>query len=250
MKNTHIIILAGGQGTRMKSVLPKVLTKLNNITLLDRLLGSVVNIIDKPTIIVVYRKEEVMAATGYQYHYVYQPEQLGTGHAVMCAKPDLAKMNYDNIVILPGDCPLVSSSTILDLIKLREDSNAKISMASMKVPHFENEYSDVISYGRIIRNNHGAVERIVEYKDATPEQKSCTELNTGFYCFAARWLWDNIDKLKDNNNAHEYYVTDLVAMAVKSGHEVQAMQVVNPYEGMGINTPEHLARIEILLDEV
>ena len=98
--------------------------------------------------------------------------------------------------------------------------------------------------GRIIRNADGSVNRIVEFKDASEEERKITEINPSYYCFDTKWLWENIGKVKPNNAAKEYYLTDLLGIATMQGHKVYSVEVKNPFEGMGVNTPEELAVVE------
>ncbi len=243
MQDTHVIVLAGGKGTRMKSELPKALVQLEGKALLEHQLASVRTITEKPTIVVGYKKEQIIEATQNKYHYTHQAEQLGTGHAVLCAREELQTASYKNIIVLPGDHPLVSPSTLQQLVDVKTQSQAPIVMASITVPHFNDPFTDLTAYGRVIRNNEDSVAAIIEYKDATDEQRNIKELNTGYFCFDANWLWENLDSLQNNNKSNEYYITDLVSMAVQQQETVQLVAVPNPYEGMGINTKEHLDKV-------
>lgn len=249
MKNAHVTILAAGKGTRMKSDKPKVLSELNGKSLLEHLLQSVTNICEKPTIIVGHKGDEVIQATGNKFNYAWQHEQLGTGHAVSCTREALRNHEFEDIVVLPGDCPLVSSETINQVIAARRENDAMVSMVSMIAPHFEEEYQDFLAYGRVIRNENNDVTGIVEYKDASDAEKSVTELNAGIYCFNADWLWENIEALENTNNSGEFYITDLIKIAFDAGHSVAAVPVKKFYEAVGINTPEQLQMMSDILIE-
>lgn len=241
---TQIIILAGGKGTRMKSECPKVLTKVNGAPMLKHLLENITPLCPQPTIIVGYKGEEVIKQTDNKYHYVWQKEQLGTGHAVRCAQADLRDRNLKNIIVLPGDHPFISNETILSLIEARNKNNAVIYMATVNTPHFIDDFECFYNYGRIIRGDDKEIKAIVEVKDATWDQKLISEVNISQYCFDADWLWENIDKLENNNNAKEYYLTDMVKIAINQGNKVNSIGIKNIKEGFGANTPDELKILE------
>jgi bifunctional UDP-N-acetylglucosamine pyrophosphorylase/glucosamine-1-phosphate N-acetyltransferase len=244
MDKTQIIILAGGKGTRMQSNGPKVLVQAGDEPIILRLLKAVETVCPKPTIIVGYQGEKVIEATGNKYHYVWQKEQHGTGHAVACAKAELENKDFERIIVLPGDHPLLSAATLLKLIAAHEQSGAILTMTTGRVDSFDGDFAAFYNFGRIVRNNDGSVMRIVELKDASEEEKKITEVNLAYYCFQADWLWQNIDKLQDLNKAKEYYLTDLVGFACNQGQKIQANIIDDIVEGFGINTPEQLAIAE------
>ncbi len=237
----QIIILAGGKGTRMKSDRPKVLTKIKKISIIKHLLKNVVSVCAKPTIIVGYKGEEVIKETKNKYHYIWQKKQLGTGHAIACAKNDLIKnKNIKNIIVIPGDHPFVSGDTLKKLIKISNKNKAIISMATITVPNFENNFSSFYNCGRIIRNNKKEIEKIIELKDANEKQKLTKEVNVSYYCFNANWLWKNIEELKNNNKAKEYYLTDMIKIAVQKKKKISSIKIKNSIEGLGINNLKQL----------
>lgn len=240
----QLIILAGGKGTRMNSDLPKVLTPVGGTPIIRRLLDAVRPVFDRPAIVVGYRAEEIEAVLGDRYAYVRQAEQLGTGHAVACAKERLAGEGYRNIVVVPGDHPFIGASTLERLLDTHGRSGARVTLATVSVPDFSGDFASFYNFGRIVRDQAGFVARIVEQKDASEEELSIREVNTGYYCFDATWLWENIDRLGDANAAHEYYLTDMVGLAHTQGMRVAAWTIENPYEGLGVNTPEQLAVAE------
>src|SRR3990167_7722962 len=239
MKN-QIIILAGGKGTRMKSDRPKVLTKIKDTAIVNHLLKNVVSVCEKPVIVVGYKGEEVIKETGNKYRYVWQKKQLGTGHALMRVKEEMKNGKAENIIVVPGDHPFLSAKTINHLIKSHIRRNAVISAAVIKVDSFEGLNSGFYDCGRIMRNQNQEIEGIIELKDADEKQRQIKEVNVSYYCFKADWLWGNIDKLKNNNKAKEYYLTDMVKIAVKQGEKVNSMVIRNSLEGLGVNTPEQL----------
>lgn len=240
----QIIIMAGGKGTRMQSEIPKVLTVVKGISIIDRLLNNISGICEKPILIVGHKGQEVIDATKNQYRYIWQGEQLGTGHAIMCAREELQNEDIRNIVVLPGDHPLVSRETVLDLIESHKNSEAIISLVIAKVENFEGDNSVFYNYGRILRNDKNEVCGIIEFKDATEQQKLITELNLSYYCFNAKWLWDNIMKLKNNNNSKEYYLTDILGMAIRQNLKINSITAKDNKEAMGINTQEQMRLVE------
>lgn len=240
----HIIILAAGKGTRMKSDLPKVLQPVKGIPIIKRLLKNVAPICERPTLVIGHQAEEVMTATDNAYDYVIQKEQLGTGHAIICAAETLKDKDFKRVIILPGDHPLVSAQTLQNLLDLYEKTSSTISLGTLIVPDFEGEHALFNHYGRIIRGNDGLVEKIVEYKDATEEERATREVNLSYYCFDAKWLFENISLLTNNNAAKEYYLTDMIKIAKDQGKVVTAYPVENIVEAYGINTPEQLKMVE------
>jgi len=227
----------------------KVLVEVGGEPIIFRLLKVVETVCPRPTIIVGYQGEEVIEATENKYHYVWQKEQLGTGHAVACAKAELENKEFERIVVLPGDHPLLSEETLIKLIAAHEQSGAILTLITGQVESFDGDFAAFYNFGRIIRNGDGSVLRIVELKDASEEEKKITEVNLGYYCFKPGWLWQNIEKLKDHNQAKEYYLTDLVELAREQGQKIQANLVDNIVEGFGINTPEQLMIVEKYLNK-
>jgi bifunctional UDP-N-acetylglucosamine pyrophosphorylase/glucosamine-1-phosphate N-acetyltransferase len=240
----HVAILAAGKGTRMNSDLPKVLHQVKGISIIERLLASVTQINPKPTILVGHKAQEVIAATGNKYHYIEQKEQLGTGHAVRVICEALAGEDIETLVILPGDHPLVSVDTINRLIENHAKHDAVVSLGTAKVSEGDPRLMIFNNYGRIIRNVEGNVDRIVEYKDATEDERKVREFNLSYYAFNFKWLCENISKLKNNNASKEYYVTDMVHIAIEQGRHVDSYAITNVVECLGINSPEQLKMVE------
>lgn len=246
--NFQILVLAAGKGKRMRmDDLPKVLVRLKGKHMITYLLDAIKKsgVCDKPAIVVGNRGETIKKAlSGEIYTYIHQKKQLGTGHAVMVAKNDF-RDKADNIMILYGDHPLVSPALIERLADAHLAGEAVLTMATLTVPDYDDWRSEFKSFGKIIRSSDGKVTSVVEVKDATPKELEINELNVGYYCFKADWLWQNIDKLSQNNAQREYYLTDLVALAVERG--IQTISVDNPQEALGVNTSEQLEMIEGLL---
>lgn len=244
MDKTQIIILAGGKGTRMQSDGPKVLVPAGGEPIILRLLRAIERICPRPAIIVGYQGEKVIEMTGNRLHYIWQREQLGTGHAIACAKTELENEGFERIIVLPGDHPLLNEETVLRLVAAHKRSGAVLTLSTGLVVSFDGDFSVFYNFGRIVRGGDGQIARIVELKDATDTEKKITEVNLGYYCFQADWLWQNIDKLQNNNQAKEYYLTDLVGLAREQGKKIQAHLVDNIIEGFGVNTPEQLEVVE------
>ena len=240
---TRIIILAGGKGNRMQSELPKVLIPLRGMPIIAHLLREVdrSGIDPRPVVVVGQGADAVKRALGSGYDYVIQESQLGTGHAVQCAEGALAG-KADAVIVLYGDHPFVSAATITKLRELHEREGCVLTMMTVRVPDFDDWRKVLYDFGRIIRDNSGRILRDVEKKDATPEELAVKEVNPSFFCFRASWLWENLRKLKNENAQHEYYLTDLVRIAIDEGERIASMDI-DPRESIGVNTPEHLALV-------
>jgi len=243
MEKYAAIILAAGKGTRMNegraSEIPKVMYQLEDKPIIWYAVKSVEEAgINKIVLVVGYKKEMVQDFIGDKVEYAEQKEQLGTGHAVMVTQ-DVLEGRAENIIVFYGDCPLYRPETIKKLITKYEAKKPTIAMLSVIS-------DDPTGYGRLIRHGEDVV-GIIEHKDCTPEQLQIKEWNPGFYIFEAQWLWDNIDKLQTNNVQKEYYLTDLIAMAVKQNRKIIAVPVGEENEAIGINTPEQHKEAEEVL---
>jgi len=236
MKNLSVIILAAGKGTRMKSDLPKVLHPLAGKPLVQHVIDMVRTLSPAEIVLVVgHRAELVRETIGDGVRYALQAAQLGTGHAVMQAK-DALKDHRGDVLILYGDMPLLSPETLAKLVAAQSANPHPLTMLTVTADNPR-------GFGRIVRDNAGNVIAIVEEADCTPEQLAINELNTGVYCMRADWLWDTLPKITLSPKG-EYYLTDLVVLAVADGHAVRALTTDNLSETMGINTPSHLAEAE------
>ncbi len=241
----QVIILAGGKGTRMKSTQSKVLTPVRGVSMIERVLRAVTPICNRPGVIIGFGGEEVRKVVGDKVEYILQTEQLGTGHAVLQAREKFDRPDISEIVVLYGDHPLISEETVRSLIAAHASKpGTVITMATIRVPDFAGPWVIFERFGRILRNPQGEVCGIREWKDATEKEREIHEVNPGYYCFNAQWLWENIDSLKNENASYEYYLTDLVSLAVRDGKSIEAMFVKDPHEGMGVNTQEELVIAE------
>jgi len=237
MKNHAAIVLAAGKGTRMKSAIPKVLHEVGGepmITHVIRLLeglgvGRIIVVVGHGSLEVKKRLE------GRNLTFVEQAEQLGTGHAVLCATEALRGFSGD-VLILSGDVPLLGAPTIKGLFKIYKKAGPARAMALVTAM-----LEDPAGYGRVIRDEEKRITRIVEDKDATPREKAVHEINTGSYLFDSLFLAKNIGKIGAANAQKEYYLPDLVRLAVESGRKVSALTLLDPTEVMGINNRVELA---------
>ena len=229
-----VIILAAGQGTRMKSTLPKVMHKIAGLPMLEHVYNRSLELGAEDIHIVYGHGGEHLHdyCSDFNVEWILQDEQLGTAHAVQQASPHIAD---DHIVlILYGDVPLIKSNTLKVLIDTVTDDVVSLLTVDLKHP---------FGYGRIIRENGKAV-AIVEHKEATDEQKKITEVNTGILALQAGYLNQCLKKIDNNNVQGEYYLTDVIQLAVKDGKKIMTSQPDNSYEVEGVNDRKQLAKLE------
>ncbi|MDQ4075104.1 MAG: NTP transferase domain-containing protein [Chloroflexota bacterium] len=236
-----IVILAAGMGTRMKSELPKVLHPVAGRPMIVEVLETAHEMEANRCVVVVgYGAEQVQEVVGGDVNLVLQAEQLGTGHAVMQARETLEESGADTVLVLYGDTPLITAATLRRAAVYHRERGATITLLSF-LPE------DPAGYGRIVRDEAGAVRAIVEHKDATEAQHAIQESNSGTLFCEAAWLWENLDKLTLSPQG-EYYLTDLSALAVSQGRVVEAV-TVDEQEVMGINNRVQLAEASRILWE-
>ena len=236
MDKLAVVVLAAGQGTRMKSEFPKVLHAIAGQPMIRYVLDAVAELHAQETVLVVgHGADQVHQVLGDVVSYALQEQQLGTGHAVLQTHEQLEGV-VDAVLVVYGDMPLLSSAALHSLIRGHEAHAAVITMLTCI-------RDDAMGFGRILRDGEGAVLAIIEESQATPEQLSITELNPGVYCFRAAWLWEHLPRLPLSPKG-EYYLTDLVSMAVKEGYQVEAIITDDPLETLGINNRLHLAEVE------
>jgi bifunctional UDP-N-acetylglucosamine pyrophosphorylase/glucosamine-1-phosphate N-acetyltransferase len=234
------VLLAAGQGTRMKSNLPKVLHSLAGKPMLWHTLQALNQAAtEKPVVIVGHEASQVMEFVGDAADCVLQEPQLGTGHAAMQAGPVLEGKS-DYVIVTYADMPLLRGQVFQQLVETQKKNSGPISMLTVVA-------EDPRGFGRIVRNDDGTVAAIVEEYVATPEQKSIKELNVGAYCFSADWLWDALGRIQKNPHKGEYYLTDTIELAAREGLAVQAFIHDDLLETIGINTRVHLAEAEDVL---
>lgn len=231
------ILLAAGQGTRMKSSLPKVLHPIAGKPMIWHALEALKqSTTEKPVVVVGHGAEDVTRFLGDSAQTVLQEPQLGTGHAVLQAESFL-KGKTDLIVVCYADMPLLRGETVKQLVETQKDNPGPMSMLTVVAEHPR-------GFGRIIRNTDGTVASIVEEVVATADQLQVKELNVGGYCFNANWLWDALHRIPMNPKKGEYYLTDIVELASKDGLPVQATVMDDLEETIGINSRLHLAEVE------
>jgi len=242
LNDAAVVILAAGQGTRMKSRIAKVLHRAGGKPLVRHAIDAALEIAPPERVFVVvgYQAEEVRAeveAAGVQS--IHQTEQLGTGHAVMCGERQLAELG-GRLIVFVGDCPLIRAGTLEQLAETQKESHAAAAVITTEV-------DDPTGYGRIIRLADHSVLEIIEHKDATPEQRAVREINSGILCFDADSLWRHIHQLQPDNPAREYYLTDMVAILNLAGLHVTALKIPDSGELLGINNRMELAQADRIL---
>jgi len=240
IKNYHlgVVILAAGKGTRMKSGKAKVLHRVFGKPMLFYPILLARNVMAEKIIVVVGHQSDVVQENfrDEEVIFVEQREQLGTGHAVMQARPQFE--DYAGIIlILCGDVPLLSVETVDHLLDCHIKEKAAITVLTATL---DNPYG----YGRIVKTPAGEVIKIVEERDASDEEKMIKEFNSGIYCVESRFLFEAVGEIKNNNAQKEYYLTDIIEIACKRKLSVRSVMVDDAEEIMGINTPEDLLRAE------
>jgi len=240
------VILAAGYGTRMKSDLPKMMHPLLGRPMIDWAVRTAESVSQLPPVVVVgHRKELIQQLLGDRVTYAEQADMLGTAHAVMQAAP-LLQERADVVLVTYGDMPLLRSVTVQQLVDRfadfqQSDSNAgdRGQKERPAIVMLTMQRDDAQGFGRVVRDEQGEIQAIVEEVDCTPEQRKITELNPGIYCFDAAWLWNNLSAIELSAKG-EYYLTDMVAIAVAQGRRVETLTA--PLEDVdGINTRIHLA---------
>ncbi len=232
MKDLTVVILAAGEGKRMRSRQPKVLHPLCGRSLVGYALRTARLLADRIVLVVGPHADRVRAVAGAGVTIVEQRERLGTGHAVSEAR---GACGAGTILVLPGDTPLLSSETLQRLVSHHRKTGAVATVLTAHVakPH---------GYGRILRQR-GRVQRIVEDRDATDDQKKITEINTSVYCFEATRFWKALAEVTADNDQGEYYLTDVIGILAKAGGHVEALAAPDPAEALGINDRKQLAAV-------
>jgi bifunctional UDP-N-acetylglucosamine pyrophosphorylase/glucosamine-1-phosphate N-acetyltransferase len=239
-KQFAIVIMAAGKGTRLKSKRPKVLHEIGGQPLVAHVIAAAAQVVPAQDIFVIvgHQAQQVQDAvknTGVQF--VLQAEQHGTGHAMMCARP--AVEEYQHILVLSGDVPLIRPETINRVRDFHLSRKAAMTILTAE-PH------DTVGYGRVLRSSATSdrVKAIVEQKALTPAQQKVREINSGIYAFATQPLFANIDRLNTENAHHEFYLTDMAAILVRAKANVVAIKAGDPSEVLGANTLAELAALD------
>lgn len=233
------IVLAAGKGTRMKSELPKVLVPVAGRPMVRYVIDALRAAgVERIVVVVGYRADLVRAELAGLpgIEFADQTEQLGTGHAVMMCRPQLA--SHDGpVVVVAGDSPMLQADSVATLLAEARSRRTACLLGTVR-------RDDPAGYGRIVRSATGDFTGIVEEKDATPEQRAITEINVSTYVFDAKELLATLDQLRADNSQREYYITDCPAILLAAGKQVAALNVLKPREALSINSPEELAQVE------
>ena len=245
MSSISTVILAAGKGTRMKSDLAKVLHPILERPMVNYVIDAAEEIgSEKVVLIVGHQREKVMESLSARaVEFAVQSPQLGTGHAVMQAAGFFEDYDGD-ILVLSGDVPLLQAESLRRLVRDHQESGALATLLTTEMP-------DPTGYGRVIRDESGAVVRIVEEKDANASERAIKEINVGIYLFDAKELFATLPKVKNDNKQGEYYLPDVLKIYVQRGEKIAAFPTENVEETHGINTVDQLKHAEeILLERV
>lgn len=242
MKDIYGVILGAGEGTRMKSRLPKVLHKVAGKELLSRVIECMNSALKMQKLVVVVGSGSdlvIKHLEKYKADYVFQKERLGSAHALLQAKSKLKNLD-GQLVVMCADTPLIQSKTIKNLLKyhIKNKNSATVLSGIIKNP---------FGYGRIVRDTNGKVSCIVEEKSATEQEKQIKEINSGIYCFDLKVLWQSLDKVDNKNNKKEYYLTDVIKILNKQGYKTDAVALVDEEEILGVNDRKQLSIAEKIL---
>lgn len=233
--NTAAIILAAGAGTRMKSKRPKVAHEMMGKPLVNWVIDEAHEAgIETLVTVVGHMREQVEPLVAGQTQIAVQEQQRGTADAVLACREAFSDFE-GSLLVLSGDCPLITAETMRSLVRTREEGDAAVVVLTMRP---ENPFG----YGRIIRDASGQVERIVEQKDASPEEAAVGECNSGFYCFDARALFEALEQVGSDNAQGEFYLTDVLEICRNAGRPVLALPAVDDAECLGINSRLQLAQ--------
>jgi bifunctional UDP-N-acetylglucosamine pyrophosphorylase/glucosamine-1-phosphate N-acetyltransferase len=234
--NCECVILAAGFGTRMKSRIPKILHTLSEKPIIWWAVQSAYEATGRnPLVVIGPQDAEVRELLGESADFIEQPERLGTGHAVMQAAERL-RGKSDLILVTLGDMPMLSAESLRRLIETQTSNDGPISLATATVIKTR-------GFGRILRDGEGDILGIIEEAHATPEQRAIREVNVSAYCFEAGWLWEHLSQLPLSPKG-EYYLTDIVKLAVEEGSRIAWVDIPDENEIIGINTREHLAEAQ------
>ncbi|MGI6467638.1 MAG: bifunctional UDP-N-acetylglucosamine diphosphorylase/glucosamine-1-phosphate N-acetyltransferase GlmU [Syntrophomonadaceae bacterium] len=235
------VILAAGKGVRMRSAYPKVVHKVSGRPMIQHVVHAVQAAgITEIYVVVGHGREHVIESlSGFEVEFIVQEQQLGTGHALKQAESGI-KNHVDRVLVLSGDTPLIRSSTLTSLLAWHIENNAAATVLSARV-------DDPAGYGRIIRNEDQSLYRIIEEKDARPEQKAIKEINAGIYCFNRSEVFPRLSALTTNNAQGEYYLTDVLSLMIDDGLKVGVVVCEDSNDVLGINDRVQLAYCEALM---
>ncbi len=236
------VILAAGQGTRMKSKVAKVLHPVAGKAMIEYAVETArFGGVERTVVVIGHQGDQVQALLGTEVDYAEQPVQRGTGDAVKCAHALLENAS-NHVLVFYADMPLLKPETMRALVNKHVESGATLTMLTVVS-------EETMSFGRIVRDANGKVLRIVEEVEATPAELTIREINPGVYCFRSDWLWKNLAKIEPSPKKGEYYLTDLLGMAVAQGEVVETETIHDVAQCVGINTRVHLANAEKVMRE-
>jgi len=241
---TAVIILAAGLGTRMKSDMAKVLHKVCGKPMISHVVDMAAEVAGENIIIVTgYQSDQVRetARMSAQVGFAYQEKQLGTGHAVLCAMPELHE-GVENVIILCGDVPLLSAGTVFNFMESHNKQNNQITVLAVEV-------ENPTGYGRMIVNQDGNLVKIVEEADANQDEKSIRIINSGIYCVERRFLEHSLRMLKPDNAQNEFYLTDIISIGADENKKIGLFMGNDSDEVVGINCLQDLVKAEKLMSK-
>jgi bifunctional UDP-N-acetylglucosamine pyrophosphorylase/glucosamine-1-phosphate N-acetyltransferase len=243
MQELGVILLAAGQGTRMKSALPKVLHPLAGRPLFIHALGTAQRLLPARVAIVIGHGADLVrqAHNGTNVTWAIQDKQLGTGHAVICAKEVFDRFSGE-VLILSGDVPLIKEATLRAMVAQHRSRQAAVTLLTAALDRPQ-------GYGRVMRDASGKVTGIVEEKDASDSERQIREVNAGIYVVSSAFLFAALSAVNNDNRQGEYYLPDIVAIGLAQGKTIETVQVADAREMMGVNTREELAFMEKSLRE-
>ncbi len=243
IENTMVVILAAGKGTRMKSDKAKVLHEINGKSMINFVVDAAKKVVSDNIIVVVGHQKEVVqniVSMNAETLFAEQKEQLGTGHAVMCAMPFINE-TIESVVVLCGDVPLISSETITKFIENHNHENATVTVLAV-------ESENPFGYGRMVVDNGGNVVRIVEESDADNDEKKINIINSGIYCVQKDYLNESLKKITDNNSQGELYLTDIIGVAYSEKKKIGLYISSDNSEVIGVNTCKDLIVAQQLMN--
>ena len=242
MKNVKAVILAAGEGTRMKSPLSKLIHHVYYQSLVEFPARACIESGIGETIVVVgYQADKLRDILGEEFTYVYQKKRLGTGDALRQAVPLLRNFKGESVV-LPGDAPFITSSVLIELIHQHRKKRPAATVVTALL-------SDPGYYGRVIRNGYLGIKKIAESKDANPQEIKVKEINSGVYCFDTQKLLPLLSQLSCNNMKKEYYLTEAISLFNQKGFGVEALRVDDPTIALGVNTRKDFKRVIQIMKE-
>ncbi|MEC8891473.1 MAG: bifunctional UDP-N-acetylglucosamine diphosphorylase/glucosamine-1-phosphate N-acetyltransferase GlmU [Chloroflexota bacterium] len=240
MDSYKAVILAAGMGTRMNSAIPKVLHKICGTEMLNIVLDTTFAAGLTSTVTVVPKENDLFkAAVKDKTTFAIQKEAKGSGHALLQSSSQT--VDATNIIVLNGDVPLVKNTTILNLISRHDESGATVTVLTSRSISPD-------GLGRVVRNQYGSIEAIVEEKEAEADTLSINEINVGVYCFQVPWVWNALESLKPSSNG-EFYITDLVALASAQELTIESIESKDPHEVRGVNNRIELSELELVVRE-